>query len=101
MNWIVMLAGAASVIFYWLFVIIFNTSAISEVFQPELEYVYFRMFSNGKFWIVLFCLPMIALIPDVVLKYFKQMYFPSDTDKLIEKAIEVENNEENESPNSK
>lgn len=85
-NWIVIAAGLGSVVFYWLFVIVFNTSAISQVFQPELEYVYFRMFSTGKFWIVLFCLPFIALIPDITIKYFKQLYFPCESDNVIRES---------------
>lgn len=83
MNWIVILAGGVSVVFYWLFVIVLNTSALAQVFQPEIEFVYFRMFANIKFWIVIIFLPIIALIPDMTMKYFKQLYFPSTSDQVI------------------
>lgn len=83
LNWIVLAAGIGSVFFYWAFVIIFNTSAISQTFQPELEYVYFRMFANLKFWIVIILLPFIVLLPDMTIKYFKQLYWPSVSDKVV------------------
>lgn len=83
LNWIVIVAGIGSVVFYWLFVIIFNTSAIAQAFQPEIEYVYFRMFENGKFYIVIFLLPLIALLPDITIKYFNQLYRPSVSDRIV------------------
>lgn len=86
LNWIVLVAGIGSVVFYWLFVIIFNTSGIAQAFQPELEYVYFRMFANLKFWIVIIFLPLIALLPDMTIKYYKQMFMPSVSDKVVAKT---------------
>lgn len=86
LNWIVLLAGIGSVVFYWVFVIIFNTSAISQAFQPELEYVYFRMLGNLKFWIVIIFLPLITLLPDMTIKYFKQMFMPTISDKVVAKT---------------
>ena len=83
LNWIVILAGAVSVAFYWLFVIVFNTHAISIYFQPEIDNVYFRMFSNSQSWLALIFLPLIALIPDATLKYFQMMYFPTVSDRTI------------------
>lgn len=53
LNWIVILAGAVSLAFYWLFVIVFNTHNISMIFQPQIDNVYFKMFANGQFWIAL------------------------------------------------
>lgn len=85
MNWIVIVAGTISVLFYWLFVIVFNTSFFSQIFQPEIEFVYFRMFANGRFWLALIFVPIIALIPDMTLKYFMQLYFPSVSDQVLQK----------------
>lgn len=33
-------------------------------------------------------IPAIGLLPDMTLKYFKQMYFPSSSDKAIEEFRE-------------
>jgi magnesium-transporting ATPase (P-type) len=83
LNWIVILAGAVSLAFYWLFVIVFNTHAIASVFQPQIDNVYFRMFSNLQFWFALFFLPLIALIPDATMKYFQMLYKPTISDEAI------------------
>lgn len=83
LNWIVLLAGGASLALYWIMVIVFNTHTFSAVFQPELDNVYFRMFSNLQFWLALIFLPLIALVPDATIKYVKMMYFPSISDKFI------------------
>lgn len=83
LNWIVILAGGVSVAFYWLFVIVFNTHAISSVFQPQLDNVYFRMFSNIQFWIAIVLLPIIALIPDATMKYYQMLYWPTISDIAI------------------
>lgn len=83
LNWVVLLAGIGSVVFYWIFVIILNTSPFAHAFQPEIEFVYFRMFANLKFWIAILFLPAIALIPDATIKYFSQLYFPTESDKVI------------------
>jgi magnesium-transporting ATPase (P-type) len=83
LNWIVIIAGIGSVVFYWLFVIVFNTAPFSQAFQPEIEEVYFRILSNLKAWIVIIFLPIIALLPDMSIKYFFQMYKPSVSDSAI------------------
>ena len=83
MNWVAIVAGAVSLAFYWLFVIIFNTHAISSVFQPQIDNVYFRMFANFRFWLALIFLPIIALIPDASIKYFKMMYRPTVSDNTV------------------
>lgn len=82
-NWIVIVAGIGSVIFYWLFVIVFNTAPFSQTFQPEIEEVYFRILGNLKAWICILFLPVIALLPDMTIKYFFQMYKPSISDEVI------------------
>ena len=92
MNWVVVVAGIGSVIFYWLFVIILNTSVFAQVFQPEIESVYFRMFANLKFWFAILFLPFIATIPDMTIKYFAQMYFPSISDRVLMNKKKTERN---------
>jgi phospholipid-translocating P-type ATPase (flippase) len=48
LNWIALVAGIGSVFFYWSFVLVLNTSVFSQWFQPEIEWVYFRILSNFK-----------------------------------------------------
>ena len=97
LNWIALLAGAVSIAFYWLFVIVFNTHTISIVFQHEIDNVYFKLFSNGQFWIALIFLPMIALLPDATIKYFRMLYNPTDSDEALYCYKEYAGYEETES----
>jgi phospholipid-translocating P-type ATPase (flippase) len=86
MNWIALVAGIGSVFFYWSFVIVLNTTTFSQLFQPELEWIYFRILSNLKGWIVIIFLPIIALIPDMTIKYFTKLYNPDESDKVVSKT---------------
>mmetsp|Transcript_11443 Transcript_11443/g.10104 ORF Transcript_11443/g.10104 Transcript_11443/m.10104 type:complete len:263 (+) Transcript_11443:357-1145(+) len=97
LNWVVIVAGAVSLAFYWLFVIVFNTHAISSAFQPELDNVYFKLFSNFQFWVAIVFLPLIALIPDATIKYFQMLYNPTVSDKVIQRRKILENINETDS----
>lgn len=83
LNWVAIIAGVGSLIFYWLFVIVFNTAFFSQLLQPELEFVYFRIFSNFKAYLVIIFLPLVALLPDMTIKYFYKLYRPDESDKII------------------
>ena len=54
------------------------------MFNSFLANIYFRMFANLKFWIAIFGVPFLAVLPDLTLKYFKQVFFPSPSDWVIE-----------------
>ena len=82
LNWVSFVAGIGSLAFYWLFVIVFNTSFFSQWFQPELEDVYFRIFANPKALTVIIFLPIIALLPDMTIKYYSKLYKPDVSSKI-------------------
>lgn len=63
-NWLAGIMNIACLLFYYGSVIGGNTSAVAEIFQPEINGQYFEMLSSGKAWIVLLVLPMVALLPD-------------------------------------
>lgn len=90
-------AGVVSLLLYWIFVIIFNTHPLAAFFQPQIDNVYFEMFSNGKFWIALFLLPIIALIPDATIKYFNQLYNPSKSDEAMRDIKKLQEADESQS----
>lgn len=48
-----------------------NTAGLSVYFDSFLANIYFRMLSNGKFWIAIIGIPLLALLPDITIKYFK------------------------------
>ena len=45
------------------------------------------MFGNMKFWIVIIGLPILATLPDLTIKYMKQIFMPTPTDKVMYKII--------------
>ena len=97
LNWIVLVAGGVSLVLYWAFVIVFNTHPFALFFQPQIDNVYFEMFSNGQFWIALFLLPVIALIPDATIKYFNQLYRPTTSDIALMRLKELQDSPDSES----
>ena len=90
LNWIALVAGLLSIFFYWGFVIVFNFHFISMIFQPQIDNVYFRLFGDLKFWFALILLPLIALIPDITLKYFKMLYWPTPIDHALFKSKQAD-----------
>lgn len=90
LNWVALFAGIASLVFYWLFVIVFNTSFFSQLIQPELENVYFRILGNSKAWIVILFLPLVALLPDISVKYVMKLYYPDESDKIVASSFNRE-----------
>ena len=56
------------------------------IFQPQIDNVYFRLFGDMKFWPALILLPFIALLPDITLKYFKMLYWPTPIDHALFKS---------------
>lgn len=90
-NFVAIIAGVGSLLFYWLFVIVFNTAFFSQLLQPELEYVYFRIFSNFNAWLAILFVPLIALLPDMTIKYFGKLYYPDMSDWIIAKTYDRNN----------
>ncbi|CAG9319750.1 unnamed protein product [Blepharisma stoltei] len=72
-----------SIVFYYLTVIVLNTTAVSRAFQPEITYVFFNILGNGKAWIILFLSPLIALTPDYVVKAYMYLFNPNPTDVFL------------------
>jgi hypothetical protein len=69
-------------------VIIFNLPTLSIIFQPELNSIYFEMFANYKFWMMLVGIPFVCLIPDVFLKVIYGLFWknPAHVMMMIEKS---------------
>jgi len=86
LNWIVIAAGIGSLILYWTCVLLLNVSVIAQLFQPNIEGVYFQIFSTPSSLISLFLIPLLALIPDMTIKYFSMMYFQTKSDEIIQKV---------------
>ena len=82
-NAIAGIINIASLFFYYLCVIGGNTSSIAEIFQPEINGQYWLILGNGKAWIVLLVLPMVALLPDTAYMLMQKIFFPTPTDAVM------------------
>ena len=82
-NWLATITNIASLLFYYVCVILGNTASVAEVFQPEINGQYFEMLSSGKAWIVLLVLPLVALLPDTTYLLCQKIFFPTPTDAVM------------------
>jgi len=82
-NWIAILAGIVSVSLYYITLLIGNSPTIAKTFQPEIMGEFFNMLVNWRFYMLVFVIPGIALLPDVTYLFFKRVFFPSPTDKVM------------------
>lgn len=93
MNWVVILAGVGSLLCYWVMTIGFNINFFGfYIVQVQIENVLFRMFGNLKFWITIIGLPVIALLPDMTIKYVQQVFFPTPVDNVMLKYLNPKKN---------
>ena len=76
-------AGFLSLLFYYLSVIILNSTGVSLIFQPQINNVFFSVLSTGKFWLIVCITPCFALLPDLFLTTWRSRYRPSPIDFLL------------------
>ncbi len=82
-SWISVATGILSIFLYYLTLLIGNTETFANTFQPELMDEFFNMLINSKFYIMFFCIPFIALLPDSVILLIQKVFFPTPTDKVM------------------
>ena len=88
-NWISGLVNIACVLFYYICVLGGNVAPVANIFQPEIGGQYNEMVSNGKAWIVLIVLPIVALLPDLIYMLMQKIFFPTPTDAvMVNQAME-------------
>jgi phospholipid-transporting ATPase len=81
-NWLTAGGIILSVIVYILFMVIYNTTL---AFSTTMEGVFFTILSTPIFYLLLFNLSVLALVPDFASKFFTRQYFPEDWQILREK----------------
>ena len=89
-NCIVFWAAFLSLLIYWIMVICMNTNGLAPYFNSQIQNTVFKMFSNLKFWLAIIGIPILALLPDISIKYIRQVFWPSPTDKVILKMMQKE-----------
>ena len=76
-------AGVLSLSFYYLSVIVLNTTGVALFFQPQLNHVFFSILSTGKFWLLVCVTPCVSLLPDLFLSVWKARYRSTAIDTLL------------------
>jgi magnesium-transporting ATPase (P-type) len=69
-----------SLAFYYLTLLILSIPGMAFSLNNELTHMLFQNFSYFKVWIVIICLPLIALLPDMTLNWIQLNFFPSPAD---------------------
>ena len=67
-NVVSVLAAVFSILFYYLIIGMGSINTIAQIFTPEISGSIAQLFTNGYFWILTICHPIICLIPDIVMK---------------------------------
>jgi len=79
---------------YYLTVVILNVSVMAGVFQPQLSHLFFNILATGRFWVVVLFAPLVALLPDIFLKAYKQVFHPTPLEAIIrQRRLEALNKE--------
>ena len=60
-----------------------NVDAVAQTFQPNVNHLFFNILGSGKAWIIIFIAPIVALIPDFILVYYKATFHPNPINKLM------------------
>lgn len=77
------MAGVASILVYYVSVLVLNSSPVAGVFQPQLNQLFLQLLSIGKVWIVIVVTPLVALLPDFIQVTWRSSYRKSPVDVLI------------------
>jgi magnesium-transporting ATPase (P-type) len=88
-NKIVNIASVASIIFYYLCVLLISIPDVSKKYQNQLCYALFELFKNILFWIYILIIPIICLYIDLMIKYIFQFSKPNPLDLLTLDKIKL------------
>ena len=82
-NYISLIGVIGGLALYYLSIIILNTHTLANMLQPGLNQLFFALMSRPKCWIVIFFVPIIALIPDFIYISWNKIFNPTPVDNLI------------------
>jgi phospholipid-transporting ATPase len=83
-NKVNLIVGAASILLYYITIMILNTDVFSATFQsPQLYFVFFKVLGNGKAWLFILLAPFMAVIPDIIIVIWRSNFKPNPVDKVM------------------
>jgi len=71
------------VVCYYLTVIILNLTGMSQVFQSQLSHLFFNILKTPRAWMILLCTPMLAMLPDIYFRVYRNMFKNDPVDYII------------------
>lgn len=77
------IAGVVSLGFYYLTVIVLNTTTFSPSLQPQLEGLFFSILGNLKAWMLIVCVPFIAILPDFFIRAYSFLFKPTPLQSVM------------------
>lgn len=86
------MTGVLSVICYYASVLALNFDKVSQIFQPQLNQVFYSLLSTAKVltmqsWIAICLVPFLALVPDFAWLCWERLFYPSPVDTLLREQV--------------
>eukprot|EP00359_Climacostomum_virens_P001863 CAMPEP_0204898568 /NCGR_PEP_ID=MMETSP1397-20131031/1370_1 /ASSEMBLY_ACC=CAM_ASM_000891 /TAXON_ID=49980 /ORGANISM="Climacostomum Climacostomum virens, Strain Stock W-24" /LENGTH=1118 /DNA_ID=CAMNT_0052066443 /DNA_START=715 /DNA_END=4071 /DNA_ORIENTATION=+ len=82
-NKVNLIACFGSIAFYFAVVIVLNTRALAEVFQPQLNNLFFEVLGTPKSWLLFALVPLAALFPDLLVAASRQVFKKNPVDIVM------------------
>jgi hypothetical protein len=71
-----------SLIFYYSCVLVLNTTVFAYSLNNELTHIFFDVLTYFKSWIIIICLPLVSLMPDLFINWIRYNFFSSPSDVI-------------------
>lgn len=72
-----------SLIFYYSCVLVLNTTVFAASLNNELTHIFFDVLTYFKSWIIIICLPLVSLMPDLFINWVRYNFFSSPSDVIF------------------
>jgi hypothetical protein len=82
-NWVSQFFGALCILSYYAMCFVMNLHFFAPMIQPEINGEFLHMFSNGTAMVILFLLPFIAVLPDILILSVQKIFLPTPTDVVM------------------
>lgn len=68
---------------YYLTVLVLNLTGMASIFQPQLSHLFFNILKTPRAWMVLICTPLLAVLPDIYLRAYRNLFMGDPVDFII------------------
>jgi phospholipid-transporting ATPase len=82
-NYISIIGVIGGLALYYISITILNIPIVANLLQPGLNQLFFALMARPKSWLVIFFVPIIALLPDYIYLSWNKIFNPSPVDTLL------------------